>query len=135
QKALTAIAEKDELTEWYDMFLYGTALLMAGQLVDAAEVLDTAISLQGDVSELWTQRAVVEQEQGHPETALRLLKVALELNPRSEIALLNVGYAYESLGRPGDARIAYSEYLRASSGKLAHVKPRRHVIEKLAATP
>ncbi len=132
QEALSLFHDVEKLDAWYEMFLYGTALLMSGDLNEAADVLDTAISLEGNVSELWVQRAIVEQERGDGETALRLLKVALELDPRSAMALLNVGYAYESLGRFEDARIAYSEYLRASSGKLAHVSPRRSVIAKLA---
>ena len=133
-EALEHFGSFEKLETWYEMFLYGTALLMAGDLDDAADVFDTAIGVEGNVAELWVQRAVVEQERGDGETALRLLKVALELEPGLPMALLNVGYAYESLGREDEARIAYSEYLRASSGKLAHISPRRSVIAKLAGS-
>lgn len=133
-EAIELLTDQGDSKQWQTVFLLGTAYLLHGDLNAASSALDMALGLNGSVAEVWVQRAVVEQEFGRPETALRLLKVALEIEPDCVEAYLNVGYSYEMMNRPKDARIAYAEYLRLTSGNLAHVGSRREVIVRLSAS-
>lgn len=69
------------------------------------------------------QLAAAELEDGDPAAALRTLRQARDLNPRSEFAHLHLGQALRQLGRGDEARAAYERALeldpRAAQAWLA----------------
>ena len=105
---------------------------MNGELDAAAEVLDAALEIKGNVAEVWIQRAVIAQERGQSAVALQLLEVAIQLHPENSVAYLNAGYAYENLGYIDAARAAYGQFLRLSTHEAGNASLRRHVLSRLS---
>lgn len=63
-----------------------------------------AVVGRGGAYQLW---GTTELKLGHPEEALRLLAKAIEVDPKSGVALSRLGGAYEELGRDAEAAVYY----------------------------
>ncbi len=128
-------ADEDLSKSWQSNFWLGTAYLLNGQLDQAAIALDYALSLQGEVADIWIQRAIVEQERGNYAPSLQLLNVALQLNNKSADTYLNAAYAYEHQGNIRAARDAYGTYLRLSAQSPHAGFSRQQVLARLMKLP
>lgn len=126
-KAEAAIEVLETLTaatkaNWEIWFWLGSARLLRGELTPAALALDEALARDGDVAEIWIQRALVEQQRGDHRTAIQLLGIASELAPEHPQVLLNLAYSSEALGYVEDARRAYRKFLsRAHQGAVSNL--------------
>lgn len=126
-----------EADGWEGLFWLGSAYLLAGQLDDAAATLDEALAMEGGRPEIWVQRAVVEQERGRHAVSLQFLEVAIQVDAGYALAYLNAAFAWESAGQADQARRAYGQFLRQSTGESGSNRVRRlrrDVIARIAAS-
>ncbi len=119
--------------DWHVWFWLGSAWLLQGKLVQAAEALDRALALNGEELAVWVQRAVVEQERGYPQHAEHYLQVAAQLAPENLEVLLNAAHVAEQLGKTGEAIALYRRFLSRSISHRSHASLRPRILERLHA--
>ncbi|GAV20720.1 tetratricopeptide repeat protein [Mariprofundus micogutta] len=115
-------------SDWRAWYWMGTASLMRGQLNDAENYLSEAIARNGEVAELWVQRAIIAQENNNHETALQLLSIAKDLDPDMPEVSLNIGYSADALGNKKLANRAYGHFLVQTNRSPKHIRVRQKVI-------
>ncbi len=125
-------AAQNLIHNWEQNYCLGTAYLLSGRLEEASRYLDRALTLKGEIAEVWIQRAIVEQEKGNARQALRLLNVAYGINPDSTAIQLNAAYAYEQLQQEESARNAYSRFLLLSTNEPHNARLRQKIIYRLS---
>jgi len=98
----------------YDLAYYGkgTALLGAGNIVEALKYLNKAIKENPDNEMAWNNRGIALSRLGLEEAALKSYKEAIRANPQYEIAWNNRGNALARMGRYEEALKAYNRALR-----------------------
>ena len=107
----------------------GDALGRMGEIALALELHESAVDLftaaaeLGSQKERWTYFAAVEHQQlGRLEPAVRLLRLALALDPSIGVARARLGRALFDLGDHAAARVEFETCLRApSSAAFGHV--------------
>lgn len=112
------------LDDWQPWFWSATANLGLGRLDAARTDLEGALSRGSDVSEIWVQEAVLEQELGNHAGAIQLLQVALSKAPADAQIHLNLAYSFEHLGEFGRALSAYQNYLTSSVSSQRSLRAR-----------
>jgi len=116
---------------WEPWFWMGTASLMSGHLAKASAYLDTALSYNSQIADIWLQRAVLAQEKGNLEGALQLLQMAIELSPGSPLVWLNFAYVNNQKGDKNTAITAYRQFLKLSANKRGYNEQRKAVVSIL----
>ncbi len=116
---------------WQPYFLMGTAYLGLGDLVKADSYLIQGIAVDGKQTGLWVQRAVVAQQKGQDEVALRFLYEAERLNSSLPEIQLNKGFSNDKLGRVKEAVKAYRSFLSLSEGNQGFTETRRKILNRL----
>ncbi len=125
------VSSPDLQKDWEKNYWLGTAYLLTRQLAKATQVLDHALKLKGNIPEIWIQRAIIEQEKGNANNALKLLAVAQNIDPESAAAFLNAGYAYEQLAETENAHAAYNHFLKLTTNDLHWASTRQHILLRL----
>ncbi|VAX24385.1 hypothetical protein MNBD_NITROSPINAE04-456 [hydrothermal vent metagenome] len=116
---------------WQLYFLMGTAYLGLGDLGKADSYLIQGIAVDGKQTGLWVQRAVVAQQKGQDEIALRFLYEAERLNSSLPEIQLNKGFSNDKLGRVKEAVKAYRSFLSLSEGNQGFTETRRKILNRL----
>lgn len=97
--------------DWQPWFWYGTALLQLGDFNQAGQVLDLALIRERQEPAIWVQRAIVEQERGSAENALKLLNAAARLSTGQPTVMLNIAVAANSMdGLDHKTKAYYNKY-------------------------
>jgi len=87
--------------------LKGVALALSGQEVESEGVFEQAIQAAGDLEMFHVARARYFLIAHQPELALEDARLAIEANPKSAMAYLQMGNAYAELGRVPEAAESY----------------------------
>lgn len=119
--------------DWRPWFWLGSAQLMSKQLDDAAWSMDEALSREGNRVAIWVQRAVIEQERGHPQAAANMLQVADSIEPGNIDVLVNYAYALERAGALDKASVVYRRFLKASASSAEVGRLRSRVLTRLTS--
>ncbi len=117
--------------DWRPWYWAGTANLMLGRLADATEDLSRAVALDGNNAVLWVQRAIVEQEKEHHQTALQLLEIARQIDPNLPEVELNIAYSSDALGLRKMADKAFGHFLVLTAADHKYTKVRQKVLANL----
>ena len=97
--------------DWQPWFWYGTALLQQGDFNQAGQILDQALIRERQEPAIWVQRAIVEQERGSAENALKLLNAAARLSTGQPAIMLNIAVAASSIdGLDNKSQAYYNQY-------------------------
>ncbi len=123
------IDRKEEI--WDTYLLMGAAYLSLGELDHAETYLEMGLAVNGNVPQLWLQCAIVEQQRGKHEVALRILYEAEKLAPDIPEVQLNIGYSYDAIGNQELSVKAYNSFLKLTEGKPAYMMVRYKVLERL----
>ncbi len=116
---------------WDTYLLMGAAYLGLGEL-DYAEIYsEMGLAMNGKVPQLWLQCAIVEQQRGKHEAALRILSEAEKLAPDIPEVQLNIGYSYDAIGNQKLSAKAYNSFLKHTEGNPAYMMVRYKVLERL----
>ncbi len=127
---LKPIIDRQEET-WDTYLLMGAACLGLGEL-DYAEIYsEMGLAMNGKVPQLWLQCAIVEQQRGKHEAALRILNEAEELAPDIPEMQLNIGYSNDAIGNQKLSVKAYNSFLKLTEGNSAYMMIRYKVLERL----
>lgn len=118
--------------DWQPWFWLGSAQLIDGDLVNAANSLDEALAREGQVVALWIQRAIVEQELGNPESAMHMLQVANGIEPNNTDVMVNYAYASEHAGDLAKATMIYKRFLQLSASKPSYGSLRSQILSRLS---
>lgn len=116
---------------WEPYLIMGAAQLGLGKLDAAQSYLDQGLARNGKQPGLLVQRAVVEQQRGNHQAALRLLKDAERAAPKAPEVQLNIGYSSDALGKKEDAAKAYRAFLSVTENSRAYVNVRNGVLTRL----
>jgi len=116
---------------WEPWFWMGTASLLSGDLDNASSYLDTALSYNGQITDIWLQRAIVAQEQGNYEGSLQLLRIAIELSPDNPLIWLNYAYVNDHMDNKNKAITAYRQFLKLSANQTGFSEQRNAVVSIL----
>jgi Flp pilus assembly protein TadD len=133
RQAIAVLTPLYSATDWEAAFWLGSAHLLSGEHEMARAYLDSALTVRGDIIDIWIQRAVVEQESARPEVAIELLRVAANLDAAHPLVQLNLGYALEQLGRGEEAMGAYRAYLQLAAGDRGHVGHTTAIMSRMQA--
>lgn len=74
-------------------------------------------------ADVFNMIGVVEHIEGKFETAIKMFKEALKINPNYTEALLNLAVLYNDLGHYGDAKKLYSNLHKTSKTKQRQIEP------------
>ncbi len=96
------------------LFSRGVAALRAGDITGAKALLQQAVTLNSRDKDSWLNLALAEQALKNPEGELAALEEVLKIEPRTMVALLLKGGAYERLGDIKKAGQAYSSALQVA---------------------
>ena len=102
-----------------------------GELDNAEMYLEMGLAINGKVPQLWLQCAIVEQQRGKHEAALRILNEAEKLAPDIPEVQLNIGYSYDAIGNQKLSVRAYNSFLKLTEGNPAYMMVRYKVLERL----
>ena len=118
---------------WEAYLLMGAAYLSLGELYYAETYLDMGLAINRKQPQLWVQRAIVEQQRGEHEAALRILHESEKLAPTMPKVLLNIGYSNDAIGNKQLAAKSYQSFLGVTEGKPAYSVVRLKVLDRLAS--
>ncbi len=127
---LRPIIDRQEET-WDTYLLMGAAHLGLGELDYAETYSEMGLAMNGKVPQLWLQCAIVEQERGKHEVALRILNESERLAPDMPEVQLNIGYSYDAIGNQRLSVKAYNSFLKLTEGNPAYMMVRYKVLERL----
>jgi tetratricopeptide (TPR) repeat protein len=116
---------------WDTYLLMGAAYLGLGELDNAEIYSGMGLAINGKVPQLWLQCAIVEQQRGKHEDALRILNEAEKLAPDIPEVQLNIGYSYDAIGNQKFSVKAYNSFLKLTEGNPAYMMVRYKVLERL----
>ena len=116
---------------WDTYLLMGAAYLGLGELDYAETYSEMGLAINGKVPQLWLQCAIVEQQRGKHEAALRILNEAEKLAPDIPEVQLNIGYSYDTIGNQRLSVKAYNSFLKLTEGNPAYMMVRYKVLERL----
>ena len=102
---------------WNLLFWLGSAQIGLHNFKQADVLLKRAQTINPNLPQLWTQRALIAQEQGDHVEALKHLFKAQDLAPNTPEIILNIAYSYEALGDKNGAAYSYKEFLRLTKDK------------------
>jgi len=123
---------KNTVHDWQPWFWLGSAQLLEGDLDNAAFSLDEALAREGNITSLWVQRAIVEQERGTPASALHLLQVADSLAPDDSDVMINYAYATELNGDMKKAIVMYKHFLQKTASLPKYGRLRSEIFYRLS---
>ncbi len=108
-----AIKRKRGDESGYDLAYYskGTALLSAGNAVEALRYLNKALKENPGNEMAWNNRGIALSKLGLTEAALKSYDEAIRLNPRYDVAWNNRGNALARIGRYEEALECYDKAL------------------------
>ncbi len=127
---LRPIIDRQEET-WDTYLLMGAAYLGLGELDYAEAYSEMGLAMNGNVPQLWLQCAIVEQERGKHEAALRILNESERLAPDMPEVQLNIGYSYDAIGNQRLSVKAYNSFLKLTEGNPGYMVVRYKVLERL----
>ncbi|MCP4413615.1 MAG: tetratricopeptide repeat protein, partial [Gammaproteobacteria bacterium] len=127
---LKPIIDRQEET-WDTYLLMGAAYLGLGELDYAETYSEMGLAMNGKVPQLWLQCAIVEQQRGKHEAALKILNEAEKLAPDIPEMQLNIGYSYDAIGNQKLSVKAYNSFLKLTEGNSAYMMVRYKVLERL----
>ncbi len=127
---LIPIINRQEET-WDTYLLIGAAYIGLGDLDNAEAYSEMGLAMNGKVPQLWLQCAIVEQERGKHEVALRILNESERLSPDMPEVQLNIGYSYDAIGNQKLSVKAYNSFLKLTEGNPAYMMVRYKVLERL----
>ena len=130
-EVLKPLVGRERSAGWKTWFWSGTAHLLTGDFLQAANDLDTALSYKSDGFEIWVQRAIVEQELKNYKGSMRLLKTALKLAPAEPMIWLNIAALNDRMQKPDEAEQAYKRFLALSSNSEHYRRQRKNVVTRL----
>ncbi len=116
---------------WDTYLLMGAAYLGLGELDNAEIYSEMGLAINGKVPQLWLQCAIVEQQRGKHEAALRILNEAGKLAPDIPEVQLNIGYSYDAINNQKLSVKAYNSFLNLTEGNPAYMMVRYKVLERL----
>lgn len=116
---------------WDTYLLMGAAYLGLGELDYAEMYSEMGLAINGKVPQLWLQCAIVEQQRGKHEAALRILNEAEKLASDIPEVQLNIGYSYDAIGNQKLSAKAYNSFLKLTEGDPAYMMVRYKVLERL----
>ena len=96
---------------WGLLFWLGSAQLGLGNLAQADQLFIDSQKINPNLPQVWTQRALIAQEQNNNNKALDFLFKARDLAPGTPKIILNIAYSYEALNDKNGAVYAYREFL------------------------
>lgn len=102
----------EQSPNWQAWFWAGSAMLLSGDLSGAGQALDQALLRERQSPEIWIQRAIVAQEVGDAESAMRLLNAAARLAPDDARVMLNIAVVANALPGMTEATEVYYERYR-----------------------
>ena len=123
------IDRKEEI--WDTYLLMGAAYVGLDELDYAEEYLRNGLAINGNVPQLWLQYAIIEQQRGRHEAALRILNGPERLAPDIPEVQLNIGYSYDAIGNQKLSIKAYNSFLKLTEGNSAYMMVRHKVLERL----
>ena len=123
------IDRKEEI--WDTYLLMGAAYVGLDELDYAEEYLRNGLAINGNVPQLWLQYAIIEQQRGRHEAALRILNGPERLAPDIPEVQLNIGYSYDAIGNQKLSIKAYNSFLKLTEGNSAYIMVRHKVLERL----
>ncbi|WP_162532419.1 tetratricopeptide repeat protein [Candidatus Scalindua japonica] len=127
---LNPIIDRHQET-WDTYLLMGAAYLGLGELDYAEKYSEMGLAMNGKVPQLWLQCAIVEQQRGRHEAALRILNEAEKLAPDIPEVQLNIGYSYDAIGNRRLSEKGYNSFLKLTEGNPAYMMIRYKVLERL----
>ena len=89
------------------------------------------LAVNGKVPQLWLQCAIIEQQRGKHEAALRILNEAEKLAPDTPEVQLNIGYSFDAIGNQRLSVKAYNSFLKLTEENPAYMMVRHKVLERL----
>ncbi len=116
---------------WDTYLLMGAAYIGLGELDHAEMYSEMGLAVNGNIPQLWLQCAIVEQQRGKHEAALRILNEAEKLAPDIPEVQLNIGYSHDAIGNQKLSVKAYKTFLKLTEGKPAYMMVRYKVLERL----
>ncbi len=127
---LKPIIDRQEET-WDTYLLMGAAYIGLGELDNAEKYSGMGLAINGNVPQLWLQCAIVEQERGNHEAALRILNESERLAPDLPEVQLNIGFSYDAIGNQKLSVNAYNSFLKLTEGNPGYMVVRYKVLERL----
>ncbi|MCP4265298.1 MAG: tetratricopeptide repeat protein [Candidatus Brocadiaceae bacterium] len=127
---LKPIIDRQEET-WDTYLLIGAAYLGLGELDYAETYSEMGLAMNGKVPQLWLQCAIIEQERGKHEAALRILNESERFAPDMPEVQLNIGYSYDAVGNQRLSAKAYNAFLELTEGDQAYMMLRYKVLDRL----
>ena len=120
---------------WQPWFWMGTALLGKGDMEQADQFFLSGLARNDKIPQLWIQRALVAQQSGNYQLAIHELKQAESLKADLPHIHLNMGYAYEQLGKDRLANQYYRKFLNLSEGNPAFFSTRKKLFARVTQQP
>lgn len=108
---------KSHKNNWGLLFWLGSAQLGLGNLTQADNLFIQSQTINPNLPQVWTQRALIAQEVNDHTSALDHLFRAQDLAPKTPEIILNIAYSYEALGDKNGAVYAYKEFLGLTDNK------------------
>lgn len=116
---------------WEPYLLMGTAYMGLGDLGVADSYFKKGLVIDKNRPRLWLQRAVVAQQQGDHDAALKILRKVEALAPRMPEIKLNIGYSSDVLGKKDNAVKAYQSFMALTEGRRDYFSLRLQVLQRL----
>ncbi|PTY00679.1 hypothetical protein DB354_01070 [Opitutus sp. ER46] len=117
------VSERTNATTWmtpsvlaHDQFHLGVALFQAGVYPAAFQHFNTAVYLQPDFVEAWTNAGAALFRAGNPQDAMLCFEAALQRDPKSVDAHMNLALVMAELGRSQEAVTHAEEVLAINPG-------------------
>jgi len=134
QRALSALAVLESVPgNRADFWLVkGSAHLGSGQLDLAGEAFEAAQELAPDNAQIAVQLAILNQEKGDHDSALRILQAAAIRHPDVPEIFLNRGYSQQALGAVQEAKRSFREFLQMTEDRSLYLQQRLAVKRWLA---
>ncbi len=114
---------------YFPLYAWGVVLKEAGDLAEAHKVLQRAVALKPDDSDVWLELGIVSARQSDWETARQEMETARRFDPEDPRAALYLGEVLWKLNRRSDALAILREAVRLSP---ADWQPRFRLAHSLA---
>ncbi|MEE9322271.1 MAG: tetratricopeptide repeat protein [Granulosicoccus sp.] len=123
-EAVSLLGEQGKWKEsdWQVGFWKANVQILAGELELAKAEMNSAFVNESKNTDIWVQRAVLEQESGNHQVAIQLLRIAVKLNPDHALANLNLGHSLEHESLIPEALAAYQNFLTSDNSQLYHLR-------------
>jgi hypothetical protein len=114
--------------EWEPWFWMGTAKLGQGNVAEADGYFIEGLARNGNIPQLWVQRALVGQQEGRYGEAIDFLRQAEILAPDLPEIPLNLAYSFETQGDRQLAIQHYRKFLTMTEGNSSYRSARKTVL-------